>query len=279
MEDLYKNLKSDYVSVVGNLVNLMVASESDQKYYEKNSKKFDYLKNAYIGEVKSLTDDNLIPILLIEEEFCALTSILLSSSYVVIIKNARRVLSNNLEIYLETVITNENLMILGKEGIIHDANTINDKEYSMINFISPEIITRNRLLINGRVSDINFIKFEFVCQLCKGGTMVSIAKCINSCKNPRPLMKIFMRCTIQDDNGSEAYISLSDDRCCKVFSIDLSNIDIFKEYFFQHGVFYYKSMQKFNAEYGNVIAFFKNANSQRKFVFEVIPFCKIGYEE
>ena len=93
-----------------------------------------------------------------------------------------------------------------------------------------------------RVVDINFIKFEFVCELCNGGTLLSIAKCINYCNSPRPIMKIFMRCTIQDSNGGEAFVSLRDDACCKIFGINMSTIDVFKEYFFMHGVFFYKSI-------------------------------------
>ena len=58
------------------------------------------------------------------------------------------------------------------------------------------IITRNILIIRAKIIDINFIKFEFVCQLCKGGTLLSSARCINNCKFPRPLMRIFMRITI-----------------------------------------------------------------------------------
>lgn len=133
--------------------------------------------------------------------------------------------------------------------------------------------------MRAKVIDINFVKFEFVCQLCKGGTLLSMAKCINACKNPRPLMRIFIRCTIQDERNGEAFTSLHDESACKVFGIDLSNIDIFKEYFFQHGVFYYKSFQKFTPEYGAVIEFLKNAQTKRLFTFQVIPFCRIGYEE
>ena len=46
-----------------------------------------------------------------------------------------------------------------------------------------------------------------------------------------------------------------------------------------HGVFYYKSFSKFTPEYGKVIEFFKNSQTKRKYIYKVIPFCKIGYEE
>jgi hypothetical protein len=53
-----------------------------------------------------------------------------------------------------------------------------------------------------------------------------------------------MRVTIQDQhdaNNSEAFISLKDEHCFKVFGISSACMDVFKEYFFMHGVFYYKS--------------------------------------
>ena len=54
-------------------------------------------------------------------------------------------------------------------------------------------------------------------------------------------MKLFMRVAITDENGGEANLSLSDICACQAFGIDVSNIDVFKTYFFLHGVFFYKS--------------------------------------
>ena len=88
-----------------------------------------------------------------------------------------------------------------------------------------------------------------------------------------------MRCTIKDDENAEAFISLSDERCCKVFGIDISNIDIFKDYFFINGVFYYKSFQKFTPEYGKVLEFFKNIRAQKSVIFNCVPYCRIGYDD
>jgi hypothetical protein len=76
-------------------------------------------------------------------------------------------LSSNLEIYLESKIDSDSITIIGKPSCRHfekpSRETLNDQPLTMINYISPEIITRNKLLVNGRVTDINFIKFEFVC--------------------------------------------------------------------------------------------------------------------
>jgi len=68
-----------------------------------------------------------------------------------------------------------------------------------------------------------------------------------------------MKCTVADEKEGEAFISMRDAVCCKVFGIDLGTIDVFKEYFFQKGVFYYKSYQAFTQEYGAVLEFFKYA--------------------
>jgi len=150
----------------------------------------------------------------------------------------------------------------------------------MLTHISPEIITRNELNIRVKIIDINFIKFEFVCVLCNGGTLLSTAKCINKCAQPRPAMKIFMRVTVQDELEGEAYLSLRDENVCTVFGINFHSSDLFKEFFFKHGVFYYKSMQKsVTPEYAAIIEFFKMTRTNKFICFKAVPFCKVGYDE
>lgn len=56
-----------------------------------------------------------------------------------------------------------------------------NRQTSILTMISPEIVTRNMLNIRVKIIDINFIKFEFVCVLCNGGTLLSTARCINKC--------------------------------------------------------------------------------------------------
>jgi len=130
---------------------------------------------------------------------------------------------------------------------------------TMLNTFNGEVIQRNKMYVFCRIVDINFINFEFLCELCEGGIMLSTAKCINQCTNPRPKLRIFMRCTIQDEKKGEAYVSMRDEVCCKVFGIDVTSLDVFKEYFFMHGPFFYKSAKPFVPEYGAVLEFFKQA--------------------
>ena len=93
-------------------------------------------------------------------------------------------------------------------------------------------------------------------------------------------MKIFMRVTVQDELEGEAYLSLRDENCCTVFGINFHSSDLFKEFFFKHGVFYYKSMQKsVTPEYAAIIEFFKMTRTNKFICFKVVPFCKVGYDE
>ena len=94
------------------------------------------------------------------------------------------------------------------------------------------MIVRNQLNVKVRIIDINFIKFEFVCALCNGGCLLSIAKCINKCRHPKAALKIYMRVTVQDERDGEAFLSLTDNVACQVFGIDFDTSDVFKEYFF-----------------------------------------------
>ena len=94
-----------------------------------------------------------------------------------------RLLSANLEIYLECQISEKTVKVLGMtvpgfqyEDIL--TKRIEDK-ITRIVAIHGDVIQRNRLFVYARVIDLNFIKFEFVCELCEGGTMLSLSKCIN----------------------------------------------------------------------------------------------------
>jgi len=71
---------------------------------------------------------------------------------------------------------------------------------------------------------------------------------------------------------------MRDDACFRVFGITPSCIDVFKDYFFQHGVFYYKSALPFTKEYGAVLEFFKHAQTHKNYTYHCVPFCKVGYD-
>ena len=93
-------------------------------------------------------------------------------------------------------------------------------------------------------------------------------------------MKIFIRVTVQDEHEGEAYLSFRDDVACQVFGINYHSSDLFKEYFFQHGIFYYKSMaKKMSPEYAAIIEFFKMTRTEKYLNFKVVPFCKVGYDD
>ena len=93
-------------------------------------------------------------------------------------------------------------------------------------------------------------------------------------------MKIFIRVTVQDEAEGEAYLSLRDENACSVFGINFHSADLFKEYFFQHGVYYYKSLSKnISPEYAAIIEFFKMTRTNKLLSFCVVPFCRVGYDE
>jgi len=74
------------------------------------------LQNKYIGELHSTSDENNVTIILIEDGFSPLTSLLLSatSHYIIVIQQAKRCLSSNFETYLQVHISTSNIKIIGK---------------------------------------------------------------------------------------------------------------------------------------------------------------------
>jgi hypothetical protein len=62
-------MKSDTVTVAGILHNLTSIGDSGGVLEE--------YRNSYIGEIISLSDYNTLPIVIVEKDFCPLTSILI----------------------------------------------------------------------------------------------------------------------------------------------------------------------------------------------------------
>lgn len=64
-----------------------------------------------------------------------------------------------------------------------------------------------------------------------------------------------------------------------MFGINSASIDTFKEYFFQHGVFTYKSLAQPVEEYFQVLDFFKSCQILKKWLFECVPYCGFGKKD
>ena len=101
--------------------------------------------------------------------------------------HVERRMSANLEMYLECNISERNVKIIGRltpglsmEEFITKKPT--EESITKLVSISGEIIIRNIILVYGKIIDLNFIKFEFVCELCTEGTLLSLSKCINGCQ-------------------------------------------------------------------------------------------------
>ena len=241
------------------------------------------LTNHYVGELQSLQDMNSITVIFEEKGFSTITSNLLSAHNVACIRG-KRYLTSNLEIFLKAEIVHEKVKVIGRlvPGFIYkDIIPIDTAKkqktllgpneqstsYTMLSEISASLIMRQRLYIYAKIVDILFIKFEYVCSNCANGTLLSLTKCINFCATPRPTLKLFMRCAVQDSAGDEAVVSLREPECRRLFSIDSigDGADTFKEYFFQFGVFYFRkakiSCSSAGAqEYRNVLNIFKEGN-------------------
>ena len=108
VKDLFSNLVPDYINVVGILKNVQhinVNFRDNRKTDEAVS--LNKLQNKYIGELHSTSDENHLPIVLIEDGFSPLTSLLLSTDnhYIIVIQQAKRILSSNLELYVQIPIS------------------------------------------------------------------------------------------------------------------------------------------------------------------------------
>ena len=82
-------MRPDYVNVIGILKNVqhINVSANASKQKDKDNVSLINMQNKYIGELHSTCDENSLPIILVEDGFSPLTSLLLSTSnhYILVI--------------------------------------------------------------------------------------------------------------------------------------------------------------------------------------------------
>jgi hypothetical protein len=90
VKDLFSTLVPDHINVVGILKNVQHINVNfrDNKRAPDEAVSLNKLQNKYIGELHSTADENHLPIVLIEDGFSPLTSLLLSTDnhYIIVIQ-------------------------------------------------------------------------------------------------------------------------------------------------------------------------------------------------
>ena len=93
----------------------------------------------------------------------------------------------------------------------------------------------------GFIIDINFVKIQYKCDVCKNEIQNEII-CRNGCTIKQPILNLQVLCVVQDGT-SKASIELKNEKCIKAFGITDNIKQTFKDYCLKMGTFIFPSNQ------------------------------------
>ena len=115
---------------------------------------------------------------------------------VVLVRNALRKISNNLDIYVQLQLFGMNLKVIGKvEEEVNDFAANNTIQ--LLKTIPSDCIVRHIIKVCGFIVDINFIKIQYKCDVCKS-EINNENVCRNGCFIKNPILNLQVLCVVQD---------------------------------------------------------------------------------
>lgn len=139
---------------------------------------------------------------------------------VLMVTNALRKVSNNLDIYVQLQYNPHNLHVIGEiKDQISDFQA--SAHLTLIKMIPTDHIIRYIMKICGLIVEINFIKVQYKCDVCKAETM-NEQVCRNGCFIKSPILVLQVLCLVQDGT-SKASLELKNEKCIKAFGISTND--------------------------------------------------------
>ena len=91
----------------------------------------------------------------------------LKRGHVLLVKEAYRKISNQLDIYTQLTFSRSNFMVIGK---VQDQNVTDwqaNNRISLIKMIPTDSIIRSVIKVLGFIVEMNFVKIQYKCDVCK----------------------------------------------------------------------------------------------------------------
>lgn len=149
-------------------------------------------------------------------------------------RNCLRKISNNLDIYVQLQLFRSNFKVIGKV-----TEEVNDFAYNnrvqLLKTVPSDHIIRYIIKVCGFISEINFIKIQYKCDVCKQ-EINNENICRNGCTINKPLLFIQVLCMIQDGT-CKASLELKNERAIEAFNISVPDQQKCKEYCLKYGTF------------------------------------------
>lgn len=195
---------------------------------------------------------------------------LILKNQVLLVTRALRKVSNNLDIYTQLQFDPRNLHLLGEvKEQINDFQA--SAQLTLLKTIPSDHIVRHIIKLCGIVTEINFIKVQYKCDVCRAETQ-SEQVCRNGCFIKNPLLVMQVLCQVQDGT-SKASLELKNEKCIKAFDIQAADLQKFKDYCLKFGTFMSPSSTH-NFMFKDVLAVFKRQETFPQMIFYCKPYFK-----
>jgi len=138
---------------------------------------------------------------------------------VVLVRNALRKISNNVDIYAQVNYSPDNVLLIGRVD-----KPINEFSagITLIRKIPTDSLVRNISKIAALIRDINYVKLQYKCDVCKA-EIDNTHLCRRGCYIKNPILVITVLALVQDGTG-KAVVELKDDKAVK--ALDISESDL-----------------------------------------------------
>ena len=142
----------------------------------------------------------------------------------------------------------------------------------MLKTIPNDYIIRYIIKVCGFIVDINFIKIQYKCDICK--TEINNENvCRNGCFIKNPILNFQVLCLLQDGT-MKASLELKNDKVVKAFSISEADQQKCKDYCLKYGTFMNPSTAS-NFHYKDIVSIFKKYDTWSQMIFYCKPYCKV----
>jgi hypothetical protein len=189
---------------------------------------------------------------------------------VLLVTSALRKVSNNLDIYVQLQYNPRHLHLLGEiKEQINDFQA--SAQLTLLKTIPTDQIVRHIIKICGIITEINFIKVQYKCDVCRAET-TNEQVCRNGCFIKNPLLVMQVLCVVQD-GSSRASLELKNEKCIKAFEIGQADLQRLKEYCLKFGTFMSPS-NAHNFMYKEVLNVFRRQETFPQMLFYCKPYFK-----
>ena len=199
----------------------------------------------------------------------------LKRGMILLVKDALRKISITIDIYAQVLFNIQNFKIIGQ---VKDqmADFQANNQIQLIKTIPTDQIIRHVIKILGFITEIQFIKIQYKCEVCRAD-ISNETICRSGCIIKNPQLMIQVLCLVQDGTA-KASLELKNERCLQAFRVTEANQRLFKDYCLKNGTFMNPS-NVHNSMFKDILSIFKRFETWHQMIFYCKPYAKAANEK